>query len=295
MLMRHQRNSRIWRNRTRRRSSGRTPKPSTEKLRIQFGEAANSLANVREAIDDGSSFVRGLWVTFVLLSAYLVIAAASVTHVQLFLETPIKLPLLDVYLPLVAFFWAAPFIFIVFHFYLLLQLAVLAEKIGRLNDIIASADLSENLRHKLRLLLPNDLMVQFLAGPRRRREGAMGFMFRAVAWITVVAGPLFLLLLIQYKFLPYQNEFVSWTNRTLVAFDVALLWLLWRFVVADRGTARRQRSNTARFLAVGNMVATAAVILISTVVLTFPGERLDNFLPQQAFHTAFVRQVSHVL
>jgi hypothetical protein len=171
------------------------PRP-IEQANCQFYDKANSFDNVRAAIEEGSGFVRGLWVTFVLLGAYLVIATASVTHTQLFLETPIKLPLFDVNLPLVAFFWAAPFIFIIFHFYLLLQLVVLAEKIRRLNDVIAAARLTESLRHNLRLLLPNDLLVQFLAGPRKRRQGAMGFMFRAVAWITVVAGPVLLLLLI---------------------------------------------------------------------------------------------------
>ena len=59
---------------------------------------------VRGAVDDAGGFVRGLWVTFVTLGAYLVVAAGSVTHRHLFLETPIKLPLLDVQLPLVAFF-----------------------------------------------------------------------------------------------------------------------------------------------------------------------------------------------
>lgn len=243
------------------------------------------------AIDEGSGFIRGLWVTFVLLGAYLVITTASVTHAQLFLETPIKLPLLDVNLPLVAFFWAAPFIFIIFHFYLLLQLVVLAEKIRRLNDVISAAKLEEALRHNLRLLLPNDLLVQFLAGPRKRRQGAMGFMFRLVAWITIVAGPLLLLLLIQYKFLPYQNELVSWTNRIFVAIDLSLLWVLWRAIITDTDEQRQRRPMSRWSARAAGIVGTMLATLTSLIVLTFPGEHLDQFAPQQWFHSTFSWQL----
>jgi uncharacterized protein YjbI with pentapeptide repeats len=263
---------------------------SQELSRRNLSDKASSYDSVRESIDEASGFVRGLWVTFVSLGAYLLIAAASVTHAQLFLETPIKLPLLDVNLPLVAFFWAAPFFFITFHFYLLLQLVVLAEKVRRLNDVIAEADLSKDLRHNLRLLLPNDLMVQFLAGPRKRREGSMGLMFRFVVWITVVVGPLGLLLLIQYKFLPYQNQFVTWTNRGLVLVDLALLWILWPKVITgvDQQTGKGWKASWSNIA--GNVVGTLFVVALSLVALTFPGERLDNFGPQQLFHSLFAWQ-----
>lgn len=265
-------------------------KGSNELLRRSFSDKANSYDSVRDAVDEASGFVRGLWVTFVSLGAYLVIATASVTHSQLFLETPIKLPLLDVNLPLVAFFWAAPLLFIIFHFYLLLQLVVLAEKVRRLNEVIAGADLNKGLRHKLRLLLPNDLMVQFLAGPRKRREGTMGFMFRFVVWITVVAAPLFLLLLIQYKFLPYQNEFVTWTNRGMVLIDLALLWMLWRLIIIDVDEQLRKGWKASWAAIAENVAGTLFVVACSFVALTFPGERLDGLAPQQLFHSVFAWQ-----
>ena len=56
----------------------------------------------------------------------LAIAFGSVTHRDLFLETPIKLPLLNVDLPLVGFFAVAPTVLLIFHFYVFLQLAGLA-------------------------------------------------------------------------------------------------------------------------------------------------------------------------
>ena len=129
---------------------------------------------------------------FVTLGTYLVIAAGSVTHRQLFLETPIKLPLLDVELPLVAFFVIAPWFFVVFHFYLLLQLVLLTKKVARYVEILKApfpgdATNDESIRN-LQLQLPNDILVQFLAGPRGDREGSVRFMLLIVAWVTIVSA-----------------------------------------------------------------------------------------------------------
>jgi len=51
-----------------------------------------------------------------------------VTHRDLFLETPIKLPLLNVDLSLIGFFAVAPTVLVIFHFYVFLQLLGLATK-----------------------------------------------------------------------------------------------------------------------------------------------------------------------
>jgi hypothetical protein len=51
-----------------------------------------------------------------------------VTHRDLFLESPINLPLLNVDLPLVGFFMMAPAVLVILHFYVFLQLVGLANK-----------------------------------------------------------------------------------------------------------------------------------------------------------------------
>jgi hypothetical protein len=56
----------------------------------------------------------------------------------------------------------------------------------------------------LRRQLPSNIVVQFLAGPSDIREGGLGWLLRAVAWISLVIGPVLLLLLLQIQFLPYH-------------------------------------------------------------------------------------------
>ena len=87
------------------------------------------LAAIESAVNDSAGQVRALWIAFITFATYLVIAVGSVTHRMLFLETPIKLPVLDVDLPLVGFFVIAPFVFLIFYFYTLLQLHALSRKL----------------------------------------------------------------------------------------------------------------------------------------------------------------------
>ena len=77
--------------------AGNTVAPRTEEAtgrRTTLRHKADDFDAARATVDDAGSFVRGLWVTYVILGTYVTIAAASVTHRQLFLETPVALPLL---------------------------------------------------------------------------------------------------------------------------------------------------------------------------------------------------------
>ena len=64
-------------------------------------------------------------------------------------------------------------------------------------------------REALRRQLPSNIFVQFLAGPRDIREGGLGLILKAIAWSSLVVGPVLLLLLIQVQFLPYHLEWVA--------------------------------------------------------------------------------------
>jgi hypothetical protein len=91
-------------------------------------------------------------------------------------------------------------------------------------------------RAQLRRQLPSIVFVQFLAGPREVREGIIGFLLKAVAFISLVAGPIALLILFQLQFLPYHNTWITWWQRIAVALDLALLWLLWPPIACGQTT-----------------------------------------------------------
>jgi hypothetical protein len=62
------------------------------------------LQALRDAVVDAASVGAGKWYSYLVVLFYLLIAVGGVTHRDLFLGSPVKLPFLNVDLPLLGFF-----------------------------------------------------------------------------------------------------------------------------------------------------------------------------------------------
>src|SRR3954464_4040732 len=100
--------------------------PDTAK---KLAEEAKDLKALRTAVVDAAGVSAALWFSYLFVLLYLLIAAGSVKHRDLFLKNPVKLPFLSVDLPLVGFFWLGPALFVVMHAYVLLHFVLLAGKV----------------------------------------------------------------------------------------------------------------------------------------------------------------------
>ncbi len=90
---------------------------------------SKDLEPFRKSIEDSAAVSGGLWLSYLFVMFYLGIAASAVTHVDLFVRNPVKLPFLNIELPLLAFFFLAPLLFLIVHAYTLVNLALLADRI----------------------------------------------------------------------------------------------------------------------------------------------------------------------
>lgn len=165
---------------------------------------------------------------------YLTIATGSVTHRDLFFASPVKLPFLNVELPLVGFFIVAPILFLVVHAFVLLQLGLLAGKVDAFDAQLRKEITDDVVQEPLRRQLPNVIFVQLLAGPQSVRTGVLGLMLRLVAYISTVAGPISLLVLIELQFLPFHRADITWWHRIAIIFDLTLLWLMWPLITKGK-------------------------------------------------------------
>jgi hypothetical protein len=77
---------------------------SEKSAEVPFAAKADDLEAIRDAVVDAASVSGGLWISYLFVLFYLLIAAGGVTHKDLFLENPVKLPFLNVDLPLQGFF-----------------------------------------------------------------------------------------------------------------------------------------------------------------------------------------------
>ena len=253
----------------------------------KFAGQAHDLDTIRKAVEDAASVGEGIWLSYLFVLLYIAIAAGGVTHKDLLLQNAVKLPFLGVDLPLVAFFFLAPILFIVSHSYTLLHFVMLAAKVGKFEEELKKQVPDElpdapETKEGLRRQLPSNIFVQFLAGPSDIRKGGVGFLLKAIAWISLVIGPVLLLLLIQAQFLPYHLWWVTWVQRFAVLVDVILLWLLWPAVLDGRSTLmwRLQRRGKGWPALAGRYIVglTACLVPIGLVftAATFPGEWLDE-------------------
>jgi len=95
-----------------------------------FAAGAKDLGALRNAVVDAASIGVGLWISYLFVLFYFAIAAGAVTHRDLLLENPVKLPFLNIELPLKAFFILGPLVFLVVHAYVLLHFVLFTGKIS---------------------------------------------------------------------------------------------------------------------------------------------------------------------
>jgi hypothetical protein len=252
----------------------------------KFAQKARDLEALQKNVEDAAAVSAGFWLSYLFVLFYIAIAAGAVTHKDLLLESPVKLPFLNVELPLVAFFVLAPILFIVSHAYTLVHFVMLGAKVS-VYDAALRAQLGEapETRDGLRRQLPSNIFVQFLAGPGDIRKGGLGLLLKTIAWISLVIGPVLLLLLIQVQFLPYHLWWVTWVQRVAILVDLILLWLLWPAVLNGRSKLmwRLERRGkgwpgvlalTGRYIA--GLTACLVPLGLAFTAATFPGEWLDE-------------------
>jgi len=113
----------------------------------------------------------GLWLSYLFVLFYFAIAAGAVTHRDLPLENPVKLPFLNVELPLKASFVLGPLVSLIVHARVLLHFVLLAGKVGafdaELKAQIAGDEAQARLRRQCRATSLCDL------SPGRARSGRM--------------------------------------------------------------------------------------------------------------------------
>ena len=251
-------------------------------IAAEFAARAQNLEALRAAVVEAAGVGAGLWFSYVFALLYLLIAAGSVTHRDLLLQTPIRLPFLGVDLPLVGFFALGPLLFLIAHAYVLLHLVLMAGKVGAFHAELQAQIVDEELRAQLRRQLPSNIFVQLLAGPREVRSGVIGFMLRLIAYVSLVAGPLALLVFFQLQFLPYRHDWLTWWHRLAVLADLVLLWMLWPSV-ARGSTSGITWSDFHRGKVATAALGSVAMLLFVFTVATFHGEWLDRTLPPVSF------------
>jgi uncharacterized protein YjbI with pentapeptide repeats len=258
------------------------PSSENEPSEKAFADKATDLQALRDAAADAASIGAGLWLSYLFVLFYLALAAHGVTDRDLLLENRVKLPFLNVDMPLTTFFWLGPLLLLIVHAYVLLHFSLLADK-----GVFFREELDKQIpfsprRTQLRRQLPTNIFVQIAAGPDEIQSGFRGFLLQAIAWISLVIGPLAVLILFLLQFLPYHNESIAWLQRVVLFLDLVLLWRLWPQIARSEKTwftRAALSSPKVQALTLSSAMATLALVGLTFFSATFPNEWLDSIVP----------------
>ncbi len=128
-----------------RKAAERTPPPSPTGRRSAKGvvvepQPFDNVERLRENADDAARLTRTVYFTFLLVGVYIAVTIGSTTDLQLLKVSPVNLPVVNVGLPIVGFYALVPWLFLLFHFNLLLQLYLLSRKLHLVDGAIAALE-----------------------------------------------------------------------------------------------------------------------------------------------------------
>ena len=224
---------------------------------------------LERSLNDSATRVSTIWVSFLIFALYLVVSAGTVTHRQLLLEDPVKLPVLNIDLPLYGFFFLAPILFVIFHVYVLLQVLLLGRTAAAYNKAVDKAVKPPTQNALVRQRLANTLFAQIFAGSPRERGGSLGLLLKAMAWVTLAFAPVLVLFVFQFKFLPYHSHFVTWTHRILIFMELATVFMLWPLVLDPQKDIVWRRVIRQPI----TLATVASFVVVSLCLQRFPANR----------------------
>jgi uncharacterized protein YjbI with pentapeptide repeats len=248
---------------------------------------ANPSQHAKELLDEAngaSDPASSAWLAFLALLTYVVVTLASVSHKNLLLNSPVRLPIINTDIPLVGFFQYAPALLLLVYLSLLVQHVILARKYRKFTDAIASHEMETGTEHPARERVNSYVFSQILAGPKPNLITKA--MMQLIVYVTFSILPIITLLYFQIKFLPYHDVSITYWHRLAVILGFAMLILLTP-LMQNTGRARRWAIKVGpqaeAWEAYGTQVLLVLVLLplvvgFSWLIATVPNEWVDRRL-----------------
>jgi len=170
--------------------------------------------NLDELLEKSSNHSRNQLIAFMVFSIYALVSVGGTSDRQLLLVdiSPYKLPFLGIELPLIAFFAVAPVILVIFHLYVLFNLAQHRKTLELWSE--------ENENKEVYPFFFNYL-VDF------DRKDISHKLIRFAIWIMGYVLPIMVLIITQWKFSAFHETYLTGWHLLLVLTDGIFLIVYW--------------------------------------------------------------------
>ena len=234
-----------------------------------------------DSVNETAKIARTSLLFFLVVALYLLIIVGTTTDLMLLRGEIVTLPLMEVGVPVVAFYIVAPLIFLLLHINLLLRLSQLTETVSQWTETVSrwkkNPDGLKGAHSSL--VFPVDFARLLLDG--KPRWGL---------WVVVVTQiyilPIVVLLALQMSFLAYQSSSITFWHQLIVTADLVLLFLFVCFVRGTREKRKVERNYVLKMLfrMWGTVFSAGLVLIFTWAIAVVPnsgqetvGMNTDNF------------------
>ncbi len=219
-----------------------------------------------ESANNSARHFRTAYFAYLTVMIYIFIIVLSTDQELLFRAGDKPLPLVHISVPIVAFFTWMPWTLLVLHFYLLIQVRFLSNKVHFYRQEINNYLKSRNIRKAKMLLAPIPLVHILVEGKAGFKQHKMLYL---IVFVSLVVFPLIVLIVAQMKFLPYQDEIITWSHRAVILIDVLVLSHFWRDIFG---------SHKGKMIWIRSIVGLLVILLVVFVFIfiDFPSNKIYN-------------------
>ncbi len=180
----------------------------------QTKETDTDAKDLKNDVNESSKYNRTLLISFLLFVFYVLVIVASTTDLQLLIpDSKVKLPIINVDLPLFGFYIVAPILIVVLHYNFLFNLLQHRKKLFKWEkedrDILQLTPFLLNYP------------VQY------KTFNINYYLLKIIAWFTSYFSPIALLLFIQLKFSAYHSLSMTFWHLLIIFTDMFMIFLYW--------------------------------------------------------------------
>lgn len=233
-----------------------------------------TLDQLVSAVNDAATAARTSWLGFIALLGYLLVTLAGVTHLDLLLNSPLLLPIINVTIPLFSFFIFSPVLLLLSHLWVLLHHVTLRRKLWLAESRFSDPDYSDMRR----IRFTTTVVVEYFAGLRQGQ--VLLFLHAFLTWGTLIVLPLMTLLFFQIRFLPYHSYEMTVWHRICLFIDVALILAVGAYLGRSAftwGYGLRRVWRDHKLLFGSGIMSLVFISMISLGLGTHPDERARKF------------------
>jgi uncharacterized protein YjbI with pentapeptide repeats len=188
-------------------------------------------------INHSATELRNYTLAFVSFLLYVLITAASTEHEQLLRISAVKLPLLDIDIPIVQFYLFSPLLILILHFHLLLQHLLFSQQYFSFKTALETHYPDSEDRIRFMKSLSGNLSLLHLLGGYQKYS--VQILLAGLVTICLIIFPLIDLWFLQAKFLPFHDpDYTNWQVLMVIS-DCFMLAILLPKMLDEQDNAWR--------------------------------------------------------